>query len=146
MTLVTVLSIVAVVSVYAVIIGTFTGQDVTVKGVGSGSLKYSLNNVDSWASILTSDGPGIPWYSRLEIGADGYSGHVIITWQLEQEIDTNNWTPVTDATTTTNIVLNGSGGNIYATSDGVWAEGNYNWGAEVAGSGTYRVVASVDSV
>jgi len=145
-TLVTVLSIVAVVSVYAVLIGTFTGQDVTVKDLGGGSLVYSSNNADPWTSILTSTAVNNAWYSRLETNAGGYSGPVTIAWKLQQETGTDVWTDVPLASTTTTIVLNGTGGYIYATSDGVWAAGNYDWGAEVTGGGTYRVLADVNSV
>jgi hypothetical protein len=144
-TLVAVLSIVAVVSVYAVFIGTFTGQDVTVKGLGGGSLVYSSNNADPWTTTLTSEAVNNPWYSRLETNSGGYAGPVAITWRLEKQIDASNWENVSLATTTTNMVLNGTGGYIYATSGGVWSAGNYNWGANVTGGGTYRVLADVES-
>jgi len=146
-TLVTVLSIVVVVSVYAVWIGTFTGLDVTVGGMGSGNVMYSLVNADpgSWASTLGPSGPSVAWYSRLEIATGGYSGPVKITWQLENKTGASTWANVTGASATTDMVLTGGAQNIYSTTDGVWAAGNYNWGADSEQAGTYRVIAYVNS-
>ena len=144
MTLVTVLSIVVVVSVYAVLVGTFTGGEVTVGGTGAGNVMYSYDNADPWTSTL--DNASATWYSRVELATGGYSGAVTITWHLEQETDTNIWNNVPSASASTSIVLNGSGGNIYATSDGAFGPSNHNWGSNVAGGGTYRVIADIESV
>lgn len=144
MTLVTVLSIVAVVSVYAVLIGSFTGGDVTVGGMGSSNVMYSLVNADpgTWTSTL-GPGAGISWYSRLEIPAAGYTGPVTITWHLEQKTGASTWTDVTGATASTSIVLTGGVQDVYATTDGLWAAGNHDWGPNTAG--TYRVNVEVQS-
>jgi len=144
-TLVTVLSIVAVISVYAVLIGTFTGGDVTVGGMGSGDLKYSSDNLEAgtWASTLNTSGPGATWYSRLDIAASGYSGPVTITWQLEQKGAA--WTNVTGANLLTSMVLTGGAQNVYGTGNGAWAADNHDWGAHSAANGTYRVFVYVES-
>jgi hypothetical protein len=146
-TLVTVLSIVAVVSVYAVLIGTFPGGDVTVGGMGSANVMYSTVNADpgSWTSTLSSSGTGVAWYSRLEIVAGGYSGPVKITWQLENKTGASTWTNVTGASALTTMVLDGSAQNVYVTSDGTFGTGNYDWGANSLWAGTYRVMAYVES-
>jgi hypothetical protein len=146
-TLVTVLSIVAVISVYAVLIGTFTGGEVTVGTVPLSYVKYSTVNADpgTWTSTLTPSGALVPWYSRLEIPPGGYSGPVTITWQLENKTGASTWANVTVASQITDMVLNGLVQYVYATTDGIWAEGNHNWGANVPTNGTYRVIAYVNS-
>jgi hypothetical protein len=142
--MVAVLSIVAVVSVYAVLIGSFTGGDVTVGGMGSGNLMYNVDNLEagSWTSTLDSSGVGVAWYSRLEIDDGGYAGPVTITWKLQQE--TATWTDVPGATQTTTITLTGGVENVYASGTGV-STGNHDWGAQCLQAGTYRVIVSVES-
>ena len=144
MTLVTVLSIVAVVSVYAVLIGSFTGGDVTVGGMGSGNLMYNADNNETgtWASTLSSSGVGVAWYSRLEIATGGYAGPVTITWQMQQENAT--WTDVPGASQTTSIVLTGGAQNVYASDTGT-STTDHNWGVQCLQPGTYRVIVSVES-
>jgi len=141
-TLVTVLSIVAVVSVYAVLVGTFTGGEVTVGGTGAGNVMYSLVNSDpgTWESTLGN--ASAAWYSRLELATGGYTGPVSITWQLQKKV--SGWTDVSGATTTTSLTLTGSQQTIYVTSNGL-ISGNNDWGANVTGSGGYRVMAYVNS-
>lgn len=146
MTLITVLSIVAVISVYAVIIGTFTGEEVTV-GVAAGNIRYNVNDVDSgtWNTTLISSSAGVPWYSRLEIPSGGYSGPVKMTWQLENKTGTLTWANVTGASQITNMVLTGGPQNVYATGNGAWAGDNHDWGAHSEVAGAYRVIAYVES-
>jgi len=145
-TLVTVLSIVAVVSVYAVLIGSFTGGDVTVGGMGASSLQYSTDNVvaPTWNTTQTMGGPGVAWYARLEI-TSGYSGPVTIAWHLENKTEASTWADVAGATASTSITLNGTAQNVYSTTDGLWAASNHNWGTDCAWAGTYRVMVDVDT-
>ena len=145
-TMVAVLSIVAVVSVYAVLIGSFTGGDVTVGGMDSSYIRYSSDNVEAgtWNTTQISSGTGVAWYSRLEIPG-GYSGPVTIAWHLENKTGASTWTDVTDAIASTSIVLTGDVQNVFATSDGLWAAGNHNWGSDCAWAGTYRVMVAVNS-
>ncbi len=145
LTLVTVLAIVSVVTVYAVLIGTFQGGEVTVGGVGSSTVMYSLDNnqTGAWTTTLNASGPGAAWYSRLEINGGDYSGPVTITWQLQQKGAT--WMDVSGATATTSMTLSGTPQNVYATSDGAYGAGNHNWGSNVATSGAYRVLVTVQS-
>ena len=145
-TLVTVLSILLVVGVYAVFLGSFTGGEVTVGGMGSSNLRYSADNVDpgTWTATLNSSGAGVAWYSRLEIAAGGYSGPVNMTWHLEKKTDATTWTDVSGANASTSIVLTGNAQTVYATSDG-GITGNHNWGSNVAANGAYRVLVDVES-
>ena len=138
--MVTVLSIVAVVSVYAVLIGSFTGGEVTVGGTGAGSVSYSLTNAVPWDSSLPN--ASASWYSRLVLSDGGYSGPVSITWVLQKKTETSTWGNLT--TTPTSIVLTGSAQTIYTSADGLIA-GNHDWVLDVTGSGTYRVIAEVNS-
>jgi len=137
---VTVLSIVVVVSVYAVLVGTFTGGEVTVGGTGAGNVMYSYDNADPWTSTL--DNASATWYSRVELATGGYTGPVSITWQLQKKV--SGWTDVSGATTTTSLTLTASQQTIYVTSNGL-ISGNNDWGANVTGSGGYRVMAYVNS-
>jgi hypothetical protein len=147
-TLVTVLSIVAVVSVYAVLIGAFIGGDVTVGNQASGNIMYSSSNTEpgTWTTIL---GPGVgsAWYARLEIPVGGYSGPVTVSWHLEKRTGplAADWTDVSGAIASTSLVLDSTARNIYASGDGALT-GNHNWGPDVAVAGTYRVLADVNSV
>jgi len=145
-TMVTVLSIVAIVSVYAVLIGTFPGGEVTVGGAG-GYIRYNVTDVDSgtWNTTLISSGAGVAWYSRLEIPSGGYSGPVKITWQLQNKTDALNWANVTGANQITDTVLTGGLQNVYASSDGTFATGNHDWGAHSEVAGAYRVMAYAES-
>ncbi len=146
-TLVTVLSIVAVVSVYAILIGSFTGGEVNVIGTGSGDVVYSLTNADpgTWLSTISPANTSVSWYSRLNIGASVYTGPVTITWQLQTKTGTSTWADVSGATTSTSMVLSGSAQNIYATSDGLFGASNHNWQTEATAAGTYRVVVTVNT-
>jgi hypothetical protein len=145
--MVAVLSIVAVVSVYAVLINTFTGGEVNILGSGSGNVMYSLTNADpgTWASTISPSSTSVPWYSRLEIGADVYSGPVTMTWQLQNKTGPSTWADVTGVSASTSMVLSGSAQNVYATSNGVFGASNYNWQLNATTAGTYRVVATVNS-
>jgi hypothetical protein len=141
---VAVLSIVTVVSVYAVWIGAFQGGEVTVGTAESGSVKYSLTNVEgaTWASSLENP-TSASWYSRLEFLADGYSGPVSITWKLQKKTGTS-WDNITS--TLTPVTLTGAAQNIYVTGDGL-IDGNRDWELlGVTGSGTYRVIVEINSV
>jgi hypothetical protein len=144
---VTVLSILLVIAVYAVFIGSFQGGEVTVGVMGSSSVTYSSDNNEagSWTPTLSVSAAGIAWYSRLEVASGGFSGPVTITWTLQNETGTSTWTDVTGVTTSTSIVLTGSAQTVYATTDGTYSSSNYNWGSNTTTAGTYRVSVSVDS-
>ena len=146
-TILTVLSIVSVVGIYAVLIGQFQGGEVTVGGVGASTVTYSLDNIEAgtWTATLAPSNDSTSWYTRLEIGASSYSGPVNITWHLEQKTGVDTWTDVSGATVSTSIVLSGGAQNVYATSDGTYAAGNHDWETDVEAAGTYRVIATVES-
>ncbi len=131
------------VAVTAALLGTFTGGEVTVGGVASSTVTYSLDNT-AFSTTLTPAGASTPWYTRLEISAGDYSGPVTITWQLEQKTGPSTWGTVAGGDTNTTITLAGTAENVYASSDG-GSTGNYDWSTDVTAAGTYRVVATVDS-
>jgi hypothetical protein len=141
---VTVLSILAVIGVYAIIIGTFTGGNVTVQGPSFSTtiVTYSTDNLN-WSPALNITSGA--WYARLEV-AGGYTGPVTITWQLQQENNTSGWNDVTGATFgPTSVALTGAAPQyVYATSDGTIGS-NYDWGLLTTAGGTYRVSATVNS-
>ena len=143
LTLLTIVSIALVVVAYAAVtIGTFTGGDVTVLGTATGNVRYSITNEEgaSWTAALT---PGsASWYTRLEIGADTYTGPVTITWQLQQ--NTGSWVDL-GSPTTTSITLTGNAQNVYASTDGLITS-NRDWKLTATETGTYRVVATIASV
>lgn len=134
---------IATVAVTAAWLGTFQGGEVTIGGVASSTVTYSLDN-SAYSTTLQPAGASTPWYTRLEISTGDYSGPVTITWQLEQKEGLSTWTPVSGANTTTDVTLAGTQENVYASSDGL-STGNYDWSGNVTAAGTYRVVATVDS-
>ena len=119
----------------------------SVGTVGDGTVMYSAddNEAGAWTTTLTVSSPSVSWYSRLEIAAGGYSGPVTITWQLQQKTGASTWTGVTERSILTSTILSGSAQNIYATSDGVYAAGNHDWGIDATAAGTYRIVVAVES-
>jgi hypothetical protein len=142
-TALTVVAIASVLTVYAVTIGTFTGGEVTIGGVASSTVTYSLDN-SSYTTTLSPSGTSTAWYTRLEIGSGSYNGPVQITWQLQQETAPSTWTDVSGAYTTTDITLSGIAEDVYASDDGT-STSNYDWSSDVTTAGTYRVVATVES-
>ena len=145
LTLLTIASIVLVVVAYAVVtIGTFNGGEVTVLGTATGNVRYSITNEEgaSWTAALT---PGTSaWYTRLEIGANAYTGVVTVTWQLQNKTGASSWENF-GATTTTTIALTGDAQNVYASTDGLITN-NRDWSLTATDTGTYRVMATVASV
>jgi hypothetical protein len=63
---------------------------------------------------------------------------------LQKKTETSTWDNLTTTATPTPIVLTGSAQTIYASADGLIA-GNHDWVLDVTGSGTYRVIAEVNS-
>ena len=108
-----------------------------------GTITYSLTNeeAETWTTTLATNGPHAPWYSRLEINSGSYTGPVTVTWKLQQEASLSSWTDVSAMSTSTE--LTGKLQTLYATCDGAHNQNNYNWGQNIATSGTYRVVATV---
>jgi hypothetical protein len=141
-TLITVLAIATVLIVYAAILGTIPGGEVTVGGVG-GSISYSSDN-STWASTLSVSGTSTPWYAKLTTTSGGYIGPVTISWQLTQKQTNGTYTNL-GSTTSTSYTLNGAAQTIYVTSTGINLN-NRDW-SQTAGytTGSYKVVATVSS-
>ena len=110
-----------------------------------GTLKYSLDNAEAgtWNTTLTANGPSDAWYSRLEINGACYNKLVTVTWKLQQKTGFSDWSDVPGAAISTSMELSGNVQNVYATSDGSYSSGNYDWGQDITASGTYRVVVSI---
>lgn len=151
-TLITVLAVTTVFVVYAVILSTINGGQVTVVGGLGGSIWYDNANsaapVD-WTATLPSIGTNgtncDPWYTKLNITSAGYSGAVTVSWTL-QYLNVATWTDVGGATQSTSVTLTGSTGQtIYATATGIQS-GNKNWGAYTASADEYRVKAVIETV
>ena len=111
----------------------------------TGAVTYSLTNAEdgTWTTTAAPSCPTAPWYSKLEINSAGYTGPVTVTWKLQQKTGVSNWTDISGAAMSTSITLTGNDQSIYATTNGVYGQSNYNWGQNVTTSGTYRVVATV---
>ena len=137
LTAITVVAIASILTVYAVTIGTFQGGEVTIGGVASSTVMYSLDNLAGpYTTTLEPSGTSTSWFTRLEIGAGSYNGPAQLTWQLQQETAPSTWTDVSGAYTTTDITLSGNAEEVYS---------NYDWSSDVTTPGTYRVVATVES-
>ena len=139
----TIVSIASVVAVYAVLIGTFTGGEVTIGGGATGAVTYSTDQ-SAWTTTLTPASADASWYSKLNVNGGQYSGTAVtITWQLQRKTGDTTWSDVGTATTTTMSLAAGAQ-DVYATTSG-GATGNRDWGLDVTEQGTYRVVATVNS-
>jgi hypothetical protein len=151
-TALTIAALISVMYAYAVQIGQYTGEEVTVGGVGTGTVEYSTTNSPdplTWASTLQVSTVSTSWYASLEI-AEGntYSGPVSISWQLQNETGSGEWSAVGSAVMT-GVTLSTGSQTVYASGTGVLT-GNTDWSAVIAsaasGAGTYRVIATVNSV
>jgi hypothetical protein len=140
-TVLTILSLVSVLGVYAaVLLGTINGGNVTVGGVTSGTITYNpnLDGTGTWSATLE---PTSAWYTKLSLPGT-YTGPVTILWQL-QTFATGSWASVGGATVTTTITLSGVQ-DIYATPTGVIGA-NHDWSAQASTGGQYRVIATINS-
>jgi hypothetical protein len=136
-----IITLASVLTVYAtVILGTISGDAVTVHGVATGTITYNVNldGSGTWSSILE---PAGAWYTKLTVDS-GYNGPVSITWKL-QSYATGSWATI--ATVPTTFTLSGSSRVVYATVLGD-ITGNHNWRTEASAEGTYRVIAEINSV
>jgi hypothetical protein len=142
-TLLTVVAIALTVVVAAVTIGNFTGDVVTIGGMGTGTINYSTDGTD-WSTTLETSGPSASWYARLDIDAGSFNGPVEITWQLQQ--NTGSWTDVGIAQTTQRT-LSGDAETVYVSSNGdiTVIEDSYDWSTDVTIAGSYRVIVAVES-
>jgi len=141
-TMLTVLAVTTVFMVYAVLLATYTGGDVTIQTVG-GSIAYSVTNTTggTWTGTL-SQGAGAEWYARISI-SNSPSQDVIVTWTLQ--LLNGTWQNVaTDFTNSDTISLTPSTTYIYASSDGLITS-NHNWGDHTTTEGTYRVIATINT-
>lgn len=138
-TLITILAIALVIVVYATILGTFTGGNVTVVAV-KGDVYYSLNNTSGWASSISNLPITDSWYARFNVtSTNGYSGNVDVIWNLYNSTSTTS-----RHTVITTTMLSGSTQVIYASSDGTSAT-NYNWGLNTTVPEIYHIVVTVET-
>jgi hypothetical protein len=146
LTVLTILSAASVATVYAVLIGAFTGGDVTIGGGATGAVTYSSNAGEAgpWTTSLTPTSADASWYSKLNVNGGQYSGTAVtISWQLQRKTTDTTWSNVGSATNTDMTLIAGAQ-DVYATPTGVSTD-NHDWGVDVAEQGTYRVVATVNS-
>jgi hypothetical protein len=135
-TLITLLAIATVIVVYAALLGTFTGQNVTVVAV-KGTVEYSQDNSSGWATSLIDVPINGSWYARFTTDPGGYTGNVIITWDLYN-------TTLVYTVTTTSFYLDGTAQNIYASSNGLQST-NYNWDLKTTAAGNYYIKVTIQT-
>jgi len=140
-TLITVLAVTMVFFVYAALLGTYPGSEVTVNQMG-GIIYYNSPSVSPDWTTTISVGNGTDWYARLNV-TNTPSQNVSVTWTLQKYNGTAWNTEAGPNPPTTNIQLTGAATAIYVTQWGT-SSGNYNWGAYTSTSGTYRVKAVVN--
>ena len=142
-TMITVIAVTTVFIVYAAILGTYPGGDVSIQQM-TGTIYYQGEGSSTWATTL-SVGNGTAWYGRLNLTGSVPSQTVNVTWTLEWN-NAGTWETVSGPTPAeTQITLTGVATAIYATADGT-ASGNYNWGQHTTTtSETYRVKAVVET-
>jgi len=139
-TAITVIAITTVFLVYAAILGTYRGGQVSINQM-QGTIYYQGEGSTSWGTTL-SVGNGTAWYARLNVESNIPSQTVKVTWTLEFDNGTTVSGPTPPQTT---ITLTGSPAAIYVTSDGT-ESGNYNWGTHTTSvDEVYRVKAVVET-
>jgi len=151
-TLTTVLSIAFVLIVYAAIIGTRYGGEVTVTPSGGlgGTIYYSTSQSGPWTQTTLPVSPeGTAWYCVLITPGNQYTGPVSIAWMLQKKGGLSDWSDATQRGTnqTTSIVLTTASQTIYVEPAGTNSALNFNWGGAGYGNitGSYRVVAEISS-
>lgn len=146
-TIMTVLAITTVFMVYAALLASYTGSDVIIQTMG-GSIEYSLTkDPGSWGTSGITQGEGAEWYARVNL-ASPPSQDATVNFILQKQVGgvwTNPPTNVTNFTTNT-ITLTPSTYLVYACSDGFTIANNYNWGQNTTSTGTYRIVAEINTV
>jgi len=140
-TLIAVLAIAAVLIVYAAILGSLQGGEVTVGGV-TGNIEYRLTNATGvWSQTLEVSGTGVPWYARMNTTGNEYIGPIKVTWQLQKW--SGSWANE-GATTITNTSLTASPKTIYASSNGDIST-NRDWSITANAKASYRVIVTIES-
>jgi len=141
-TLITVIAVATVFIVYAAILGTYPGGEVSIQTM-QGTMYYWGVGSTSWATTL-SVGNGTNWYARLNV-TNVPSQTVNVTWTLEW-LNGATWETVSGPTPDeTQITLTGTPTAIYVTALGT-ESGNYNWGTHTTTlDRTYRVKAVVET-
>jgi hypothetical protein len=142
-TMITVVALATVFIVYAAILATYMGSDVTVNTLG-GTVGYSITDINGPYSAGTiSINNGTFWYASLSI--TGAAAQIVkITWTLQCSNNTF-WTRVVTPSYSLAVGPN----TIYATIGGDGPSGNYNWGQDTdvqSGTLTYQVKATVETV
>jgi len=142
-TLITVIAVTTVFLVYAAILATYMGSNVTVNSLG-GEIQYSVSNITgTYSAGPVSINNGTYWYARLYM-TGATAQNVKITFTLVCSNSTT-WNRVT---INSYSLVNGAN-TIYATSDGSGPTGNYNWGLDTdvqSGTLTYYVKATTETV
>lgn len=136
-TLVTVMAVTTVFLVYAAILATYIGGNVTVTEPG-GSIQYTKINTSnsSWTSTIDVIN-GTSWYTRINITNSG-AQTVTLNWRLlKNAVDQGI------KVTTSNYALSAGTNTIYASTTGLFA-GMYDWKPDTATSGTYQVKVEVN--
>jgi len=142
-TAITVIAIATVFIVYAAILGTYPGGNVSIQQM-TATMYYQGDGSSTWATTL-SIGNGTMWYARLNLTASIPSQTVNVTWTLEWN-NASTWETVSGPTPPeTQITLTGTPTAVYVTADGT-DSGNYDWGQYTQTvNEVYRVKAVVES-
>jgi len=136
-TLVTVIAVTTVFLVYAAILATYIGGNVTVTEPG-GSIQYTKTNTSnsSWTDTISVIN-GTSWYARINITNSG-AQTVTLYWRLlKGGVDQGV------KVTTLNYGLSAGTNTVYGSTTGLFA-GMYDWKPDTATSGTYQVKVEVE--
>jgi len=142
-TMITVIAVTTVFIVYAAILGTYPGGEVSIQTM-QGTIYYQGEGSSTWATTL-SVGNGTDWYARLNVTTNVPSQTINVTWTLELN-NAGAWETVGGTSAPeTQITLTGVATAIYATVDGT-DSGNYNWSTHTLTlDQIYRVKAVVET-
>jgi len=146
-TSITIIALALTIAAFASVLGanapsleTYTGGNISVGGVTSGTIEYNPNadGAGTWSPALQPSGS---WYARIAIG-NGYSVPITIKWQLQRETAPSTWTNINGVNITTTLTPSGSAQVVYATANGDIA-GNRDWSQYANSEGVFHVIATI---
>ena len=146
-TLIALISIALVITVYATLLASFPGAEVVVGTLTSGNVYYSLVDTSvttDFQTTVSPAGPSTSWYAKMNTTGGEYTGPVTISWQLQKYSST--WDNV-GSSVSTSFTLTTGADTIYASTDGLWTAigQNQDWSSLITDSGSYRVEATIDT-
>ena len=142
-TVLTIIAIALVLSVYGALLGTFNGNSVTVTDFAQGAIQYSADGSTWSTSMTTFNATTGHWYARFEVSSTTYTGTATITFTLQEQNTDGSWSSTGTPVTVSGYSLT-STSIIYASSDGS-SSSLHDFSGDISSGGTYRISVTVAS-